>query len=154
MQTPAYIKPSIFLGIIFGLILGILLTIPIIQLFVIFVFLGIGAFVALLLKQNKFLEKFEQKDGIIIGGVAGFVSVIGATISFLSIVFIAELFFSGAFAMIKSFFSSISSFIVLCIFIFCLAFMNMLFNMGSALLVVSLSKKEDVAEKPQFKLEN
>lgn len=152
-QLPAYIRPSIFLGSVLGLILGFLLAIPIVQLFVIFIFFGIGAIVTMLLKQNNFTDKFEQKDGIIIGGVSGFMSVIAASVSFLLIALIIGAIFKGTYDMILAFFMSFSAFIMLCILIFCLAFMNMIFNIGSALLMVSLYeniKKEE--DKPQFKV--
>ena len=147
-----YIRPAGFLGAVLGLILGFLLVIPIIQLFVIFVFFGVGAIVVMMLRQNNFMEKFSPKDGIIIGGAAGFVSVIAASISFLLLALLFGLIFKGTYDMILAFFMSFSSFVVLCILIFCIAFMNMIFNMGSALLVLTMyeniNKKED---KPRFK---
>ncbi|MCR4880862.1 MAG: hypothetical protein K6A44_02805 [bacterium] len=152
-NLPAYLRPSAFLGGVIGLVLGFLLAIPIIQLFVVFVFFGIGAITVFMLKQNHFMDSFEQKDGIIIGGVSGFVSIITATVSFLVLALLLGSIFAGTYDMIMAFFGSFSAFVVLCILIFCVAFMNMIFNMGSALLVVSLygnvEKKED---KPQFKV--
>lgn len=154
-KLPAYIRPAAFLGGIIGLGLGFLLAIPIIQLFIVFIFFAIGAIVIILLSQNHFMEKFEQKDGIIIGGVSGFVSVITASICFLAIALIFNGIFNGTYGMILAFFTSFSAFVVLCILIFCIAFMNMIFNIGSALLAVSFYdsiKKKEI--KPQFKVEN
>ena len=154
-KFPTYIKPAIFLGAIFGLGLGILLALPIVQLFVIFLFFGIGAFVVLMLRQNNFIQNFEQKDGAIIGGIAGFVSVISASIAFLAIALVSGSIFAGSYGMIRAFFMSFSAFTVLAILIFCIAFMNAIFNMGSAMLVITLfNNKQAKEEKPKFSIGN
>ena len=107
-NIPSYIRPSAFLGTIIGLVLGVLMTIPIIQLLVIFVFFGIGSIVTILLMKNHFRDKFETKDGIIIGGIAGFVSVISASAVFLVLALLLGSIFSGTYDMIRAFFMSFS----------------------------------------------
>ena len=154
-KVSEYIKPVIFLSAIIGLNLGILLAIPIIQLFVIFVFFAVGAIVTVLFKKNKVVDVLGTKQGIIIGGTSGFVSVIFASVSFLLLALLTGSIFSGAYVMIRSFFMSFGSFAVLLLFIFCIAFMNTLFNMGASLLVISLYNGMIKNEAPQkFKVES
>ena len=150
-EFQSYIRPSAFLGAIIGLILGVLMTIPIVQLFAIFVFFGVGAIVTLMLIKNHFINSFESKGGVIIGGVSGFVSVISASVSFLILALLFGSIFSGTYDMLRAFFMSFSALVVLIILIFCVAFMNMIFNMGAALLVLSLFYKN--GEQTEFKVE-
>ena len=149
-NLPLYIKLSVFFGTIIGIILGILMTIPIIQLFAIFIFFAVGSIVMFLLKKNNISDGFQTKDGVIVGGISGFCSAISASIVFLILALIVGSIFSGTYDMIKAFFMSFSSVVVLLILIFCIAFMNMIFNMGSALLVLSLYGK---VQKAEFKVE-
>ncbi len=153
-NIPSYIKASAFLGIIIGLVLGVLMTIPVIQLFAVFVFFGVGSIVTMLLKQNHFINTFQTKGGIIIGGISGFLSVISASVVFLILALLFGSIFSGTYDMIRAFFMSFSAFVMLLILIFCVAFMNMIFNMGSSLLVLSLYGNVKTSEqKSEFKIE-
>ena len=133
-----YIRPLMFFSIIAGLVLGFLLAVPVIQIFVAVLFFAVGAAVFVMLKNKQFLENVNQKDGIIIGCVSGFVSVIAASVSFLFFAGIFNIVFSGMYAMITAFFTSPSYFIVLLLLVFCIGIINAIFNAGSALLIVSL----------------
>ena len=132
-----YIRPLMFFSIITGLILGILLSLPVIQIFSAVLFFMVGALVCVMLKNKHFVENISQKDGIIIGCISGFVSVVAASVSFLLFAGILNVIFSGMYAMITAFFTSVSYFIVLVLLIFCIGIINAIFNAGSALLIVS-----------------
>ena len=134
---PTYIKPATFLGILAGLGLGFLLALPVIQLFIIFLFLGIGGFAILVLKQNNFLQNFSQKDGAIIGGISGLTAVFAAAVTFIPFSLLIGAIFKTN-GLIFSFFTSPSSFVVFIMLLICLAIMNMAFNIGTALLVISV----------------
>ena len=153
-NLPSYIRPAAFLGAIIGLVLGVLMILPIIQLFAVFIFFGVGSIVMIMLKQNHFRDSFQTKDGMIIGGISGFVSVLSASLIFLILALLFGNIFSGTYDLIRAFFMSFSSFVVLLILIFCIAFMNMMFNMGSAVLVLSLYENvKNEENKTEFKVE-
>ena len=142
-----YIRPLIFFSIIIGLCFGILLAIPVVQIFIVFLFFVVGGVSVLLLKRSRFLQDISTQDGIIIGCISGFVSVLAASVSFLFFAAILSSIFSGMYSMVTAFFASISYFIVLLVLVFCIGIINAIFNAGSALLVVSicdgLNKKDD-----------
>ena len=133
-KLPIYIRPTIFLSIVLGAAIGILLAIPIIQLFIFFAFWIIGGIIVFLLRPSNFLYQAAEKEGIIIGCVSGFISIIAATITFLPLSAIVGFFYKAPFVL--SFFSSLSSFVVLIMLVFCIAIINMIFNIASALLVI------------------
>lgn len=156
-RLPNYIKPTIFLSIIMGLAFGIMLLIPIVQLFMIFVFWIVGGVIVYLLKRNNFVGQFGQKEGIIIGSVSGMATVVAAAISFVPLSMLIGAIFNTVsvnFLFTTSFFSSIFSLFVLIMLIFFIGLMNIIFNVGSALLAISIinsiEPKEEITE---FKIE-
>ena len=148
-----YIRPAIFFSILSGLVLGVLLSIPVIQIFIVFLFFALGGIITILLKRSRFIEIPEIKDGIIIGCISGFVSVIAASVSFLICAAILSSIFSGMYSMVTAFFTSVSYFIVLLLLVFCIGIINAIFNAGSALLVVSLYNGESLQKYKKFELE-
>ncbi len=157
-RLPIYVKPAAFLSILMGLLFGILLLVPIIQLFMIFAFWIIGGVVVYLLKKNNFIGQFGQREGIIIGCVSGMVSVFAASAVFLPISMLVGAIFKTAsisFLFSTSFFSSVFSVFVLAMLIFFIGLMNIIFNIASALLVIWIynSIENNVDEPQEFKIE-
>ena len=114
-RLPNYIRPTVFLSAIFGLVLGILLVVPVVQLFLIFLFWIIGAVIVYMLKRNNFIGQFSQREGIIIGSISGMISVIAAAVSFIPLSMIVGAIFktvSVSFLFTTSFMSSIFSLFV------------------------------------------
>ena len=111
-----------------------------------------------MLKKNNFVGQFTQKEGIIIGSVAGMMSVVAAAVSFVPLSMIIGAIFdtvSVSFLFSTSFFSSVFSFFVLIMLIFFIGLMNIIFNIGSALLVISIINgfEKPSEEVPEFKVE-
>ena len=157
-KIPNYVRPTAFLSVIMGLFFGVLLLIPIVQLFMIFAFWLVGGVIVYLLKKSDFIGQFTQKEGIIIGSVAGMMSVVAAAISFVPLSMIVGAIFntvSVSFMFTTSFFSSVFSIFVLMMLIFFIGLMNIIFNIGSALLVISFINgfEPNNEEKPEFKVE-
>jgi len=152
-RLPNYIKPVAFLSILMGLIFGVLLVIPIVQMFMIFAFWIVGGVIAFLLKRNNFIGQFGQKEGIIIGSVAGMISVVAAAVSFVPLSLIIGAI--GNTVSVGFFFSSIFSAFVFVMLVFFIGLMNIIFNIGSALLVISLVNgfEQNKSEKQEFKVE-
>jgi len=157
-RLPNYIKPTAFLSIILGLVFGVLLLIPIVQLFMIFPFWLIGGIVVYLLKKHNFVGQFGQKEGIIFGSVAGMTSVVAASISFIPLSMLIGAIFntvSASFFFTTSFLSSIFSIFVLIMLIFFIGLMNIIFNIGAALLMISILNGFEQNQEPaqEFKIE-
>ena len=145
-RLPNYIKPTMFFSVVLGLILGVLLLVPIVQLFIILAFGLIGGIVAFLLRRSNFIGQFGEKEAVIIGCVTGMASVLAASVSFLPLSIIlgaitktvSPLFFFNA-----SFFTSVFSFFVMIMLVFFLGLMNIMFNIASALFVIWLFNSTD-----------
>ncbi len=157
-KFPNYVKPAAFLSAIIGLIFGFLLLIPIVQLFMIFAFWIVGAVIVYMLKRNNFIGQFGEKEAIVIGSISGMVSVLAAAVSFLPFSMIIGAIFktlSVSFLFTTSFFSSIFSFFVLILFIVFVGLMNIIFNIGSSLLIIAIynNLEKNTEESPEFKIE-
>jgi len=157
-RLPNYIRPTVFLSAIFGLVLGILLVVPVVQLFLIFLFWIIGAVIVYMLKRNNFIGQFSQREGIIIGSISGMISVIAAAVSFIPLSMIVGAIFktvSVSFLFTTSFMSSIFSLFVLFMLIFFIGLVNMIFNIASALGVIAIFNNfiEEKTEETEFKVE-
>ena len=157
-KLPNYIKPAAFLSIIAGLMLGILLLIPVIQLFVLFAIWFVGAAIVYLLKKNNFIGQFTNKEGIVIGCISGMLSVVAASVSFIPLSMIIGAIFNTVSINIlftTSFFSSVFSVFVLIILIFFIGLINILFNIASALGVIAIFNNllEEKKEDTEFKIE-
>jgi len=152
-RLPIYVKPAAFFSILMGLLFGILLLVPIVQLFMIFVFWLVGGIIVYMLKKNNFVGQFGQREGIIIGSVSGMLSVLAASVSFLPFSMLIGVIFKTASA--TPFFSSVFSVFVLVMLVFFIGLMNIIFNIASALLVIGIYNKiENNTEEPQeFKIE-
>lgn len=157
-RLPNYIRPTVFLSAIFGLISGVLLVIPVVQLFMIFLFWIIGALIVYMLKRNNFIGQFTQKEGIIIGTVSGMISVLAAAVSFIPLSMIVGAIFktvSVSFLFTTSFMSSVFSLFVLLMLIFFIGLVNIIFNIASALGVIAILNNfiEEKTEETEFKVE-
>ena len=157
-RLPIYVKPAIFLSVLAGLLFGILLLVPVVQLFMIFVFWIVGGFIVYMLKKNNFVGQFGKREGVIIGCVSGMISVLAASIIFLPLSMLLGAIFKTAsvsFLFATSFFSSIFSVFVLAMLVFFVGLMNIIFNIASALLVIGIyNNLENNTEEPQeFKIE-
>ena len=157
-RLPNYIKPTMFLSILAGLVLGVLLFIPAIQILAIFLFWLIGGMVIYLLKRNNFIGQFGQKEGIVVGCITGMMSIIAASVSFIPLSLLIGAIFktaSVAFLFSSPFTSSIISFAILIMIILFLGLINIIFNIASALAVITVyndlieEKQEDI----NFKVE-
>ena len=152
-RLPNYIKPVIFLSVLMGLIFGVLLVIPVVQMFMIFAFWVVGGVIAFLLKRHNFIGQFGQKEGIIIGSVSGMMSVLAAAVSFGPLSMIVGAI--GNTVSVAFFFSSVFSAFVFLMLVFFIGLMNIIFNIGSALLVISIVNglEQNQEEKQEFKIE-
>lgn len=150
-KLPNYIKPTMFFSVVMGLVLGVLILVPIVQLFIILAFGLIGGIVAFLLRKNNFIGQFREKEAIIIGCVTGMSSVLAASVSFLPISIIVGAIAKTAsplFFFNTSFFTSIYSFFVLLMLVFFIGLMNIIFNIASALFVIWIYNSAE-ANKPE-----
>ena len=157
-RLPNYIKPTIFLSVLAGLILGILLFIPAIQILAIFLFWFVGSMVIYLLKRNNFIGQFTQKEGIVVGCITGMLSIIAASASFIPVSLLVGAIFktaSVAFLFSSTFASSIVSFAILIMIILFLGLINIIFNIASALAVITIYNNliEEKQEDVNFKVE-
>ena len=160
-RLPNYIKPTIILSVLAGLALGIILLIPFIQVFAIFVFWFIGGAIVYILKRANFVGIFSQKEGVAIGTISGVVSVCAASIVFLPLLFIVNFIFHlrGLFSFFApTFFTSLYDLIVIVMLIIFLGFINAIFNVGSALASIYIvntyfEKEKSSEEIGEFKID-
>lgn len=157
-KLPNYIRPTLFFSIILGVIFGILLVVPIVQLFMLFAFWIMGGLIVFLLKKNNFIGQFTQKEAIIIGCVSGMISVFSAAIIFLPLSALIGAIFntaSIAFLFTTSFMSSVFSFFVMLMLIFFIGMMNIIFNIASALGMIFILNNLKIQEQNtnEFKIE-
>ena len=157
-RLPLYIKPALFFSILSGFLCGILLLIPVVQLFMIFAFWIIGGVIVYMLKKNNFVGQFGQREGIIIGCVSGMVSVVAASVVFLPLSMLVGAIFKTAsvsFIFATSVFSSIFSVFVIAMLVFFVGLVNIIFNIASALLVIGIynSLEKNNEEPQEFKIE-
>lgn len=125
--------PSVYLGAISGIICGILLLIPFISplaFFLLFIISGIATIV--LLKRNSTVGILSIYDGCSIGAVAGFVSLMAASVVYLPILFI----FNNPISSLKGY-----DVIAILMLVFCTALLSALFNAFSGLVTAYIYEK-------------
>lgn len=136
----ALIRLSTVLGLIIGVFTGIALLIPIIKYFVCFGFIFIGAYTVFYLKKNSFLDFISTQRGIIIGAVSGFTSLMTASLIYLPVSFLLNIFFGPlakvGFNPTTSFLVTSFNFFVIFILVFFVALLSALFNAFSGFIVV------------------
>ncbi|MDD3149733.1 MAG: hypothetical protein PHV68_02770 [Candidatus Gastranaerophilales bacterium] len=93
-----YLKPTITLSAILGLIMGLMSVIPKINALPIFLHIFVGIALIIHLKKTNLVGQLSQLDGTIIGAISGFVSII--TIFAFNLPVVA--FFDKAFHLIIS----------------------------------------------------
>ena len=150
-KLPNYIKPTIALSIMSGLVLGLVLLIPYLGVFSLFLFLIIGGVIVYILKRANFVGIFSQKEGIAIGTISGVVSVCSAAVVFLPIYLLINFIFHlrGMYSFFATSFStSIYDLIVIIMMIIFLGFINALFNIGSALVAIYIVNTYFEKDKP------
>ncbi|MCQ2957394.1 MAG: hypothetical protein MJ180_00665 [Candidatus Gastranaerophilales bacterium] len=157
-RLPNYIKPTVFLSILAGLVLGILLLIPALNILALFLFWLVGGMVIYLLKKNNFIGQFTQREGIIVGCITGMISIIAASVSFIPLSLLIGAIFktaSVAFLFSTTFSSNIVSFSILVMIILFLGLINIIFNIASALAVIAIYNNlvEEKQEETEFKVE-
>ncbi|OGI04469.1 MAG: hypothetical protein A2Y25_05910 [Candidatus Melainabacteria bacterium GWF2_37_15] len=129
-----FILPSIHLGAIAGVIFGILLLIPFVSPFVFFLmFILSGAGVIVVLKRYNSVGILSIYDGCSIGAIAGFISLIAA-----SIVYIPVASLLGGFFSFKGLGFSILAVMLL---VFSTAILSALFNAFSGLVTAYVYEK-------------
>jgi len=152
-RLPNYIKPTMFLSILAGLVLGILLLVPAVNILTIFFFWLVGSMVIYLLKRNNFIGQFGQKEGIVVGCITGMISIVAASISFIPLSLLLGAIFKTA--SVALFFSSVVSFSILVMIILFIGLINIIFNIASALAVITIYNNlvEEKQEDIDFKVE-
>lgn len=150
-KSPNYIKPTIAFSVIAGLVLGIVLLIPYLGIFSVFLFLIIGGAIVFILKRANFIGIFSQKEGVAIGTISGVVSVCAAAVVFIPIYLIINFIFhlKGMYSFFATSIStSIYDLIVVIMMVIFLGFINALFNIGSALTAIYIINTYIEKEKP------
>lgn len=91
-----FIRPSLALGAISGIVFGILLLIPLIAPFMFFfVFLLAGVIVVIFLKKTDSIGIVSLQDGCLIGALAGFSSLITTSTVYFPIAFLIDKLFNS-----------------------------------------------------------
>ncbi len=90
-----FIKPSIALGALSGLVFGILLLMPFIAPFMFFfMFILAGIIVIVALKKTNTAGVITLQNGSIIGALTGFFSLIAASIFYIPIAYLIDIIFN------------------------------------------------------------
>ena len=153
------VKQVSILSFIIGLVLGIFLLIPLINLFVfIFAMFLIGGAIVLFLKKYNMIGIIDIKEGAIIGTLAGFASFLGLSASYLPVSTLISLIFSrytGGF--FKLFSTSLEGLIIGIMLVIFSALMSGLLNSFSGIVVVWLDEflsgiKKDNKENFDFEI--
>ncbi len=91
-----YIKPSISLGAISGFVFGVLLLIPFIAPFMFFlIFLLAGIIIIIILKKTNTAGVITVQEGALIGSMAGFSSLIAASVLYIPVAYIIDKTFNA-----------------------------------------------------------
>lgn len=129
-----FILPSIYLGAISGVVFGILLLIPYISPFIFFLmFILAGILAVCVIKKSSSVGLLTIYDGLLIGSISGFISIIATSIIYLPIVSI----FGGYFSM-KGY-----DLLAILIVVVSTALLSALFNAFSGLVTAYVFEKMD-----------
>ncbi len=155
------IKPVVILSALIGAIMGILILIPIINVFICLIFSLIGAGIVVFLKQRNLVGVLSVNDGAFIGAISGAVATISATIIYVPMVWFLGLFIKS-YGMLSlnagaSFVIASYNIIVIAMLVFFLAMLNALFNSFSALIATyiyeKIEEKERLKDIPEFTID-
>lgn len=127
-----FLIPSIYLGAVSGVIFGILLLIPFISpfiFFLMFILSGIGVIV--FLKRHRAVGMLSVYDGCILGAVAGFISLVSA-----SVIYVPKFFIFGKFFSLKGY-----DILAVIMLVFCTALLSALFNGFAGLVTAYIYEK-------------
>lgn len=130
MINELLLKQVAILSAIAGGALGLLTIFPFINIFsVTILVICLAAGILIYMKRENLIGIFDMKEGAILGGVIGFVSFIAATVVYLPCDLILGLIpiFKAHFIM-RFFFNSFGSFIVLMMLVFFVALLSALMN--------------------------
>ncbi len=130
MINELLLKQVAILSAIAGGALGILTIFPYINIFSVSILvICLAAGILVYMKRENLIGIFDMKEGAILGGVIGFVSFIAAAIVYTPIDIILGLipFFKAHFIM-RFFFNSFGSIVVLFMLIFFIALLSALMN--------------------------
>ncbi len=130
MINELLLKQVAILSAIAGGALGLLTIFPFINIFsVTILVICLAAGILVYMKRENLIGIFDMKEGAILGGVIGFVSFIAATVVYLPCDLILGLIpiFKAHFIM-RFFFNSFGSFIVLMMLVFFVALLSALMN--------------------------
>lgn len=130
MINELLLKQVAILSAIAGGALGLLTIFPFINIFsVTILVICLASGILVYMKRENLIGIFDMKEGAILGGVIGFVSFIAATVVYLPCDLILGLIpiFKAHFIM-RFFFNSFGSFIVLMMLVFFVALLSALMN--------------------------
>lgn len=130
MINELLLKQVAILSAIAGGALGVLTIFPYINIFSVFILvICLAAGILVYMKRENLIGIFDMKEGAILGGVIGFVSFIAAAVVYIPIDIILGLIpiFKAHFIM-RFFFNSFGSIIVLIMLIFFIALLSALMN--------------------------
>lgn len=130
MINELLLKQVAILSAIAGGALGLLTIFPFINIFsVTILVICLAAGILVYMKRENLIGIFDMKEGAVLGGVIGFVSFIAATVVYLPCDLILGLIpiFKAHFIM-RFFFNSFGSFIVLMMLVFFVALLSALMN--------------------------
>ncbi len=137
-----FIIPSAFLGALSGVIFGILLLMPFIAPFIFFLmFILSGIFAVIILKKINAVGVLSVYDGCFIGTIAGFASLVGASVIYLPLAFLLGGYFS-----LKNY-----DILAILMLVFSTALLSALFNAFSALVTAYIFEKIETRGKTGFK---
>ncbi len=130
MINELLLKQIAILSAIAGAVLGVLTIIPYINIFSLSILIiCLAAFVLVYMKRENLIGIFDMREGAILGAVVGFVSFIAASIVYVPCDIILGLIppFRAHFVM-RFFFNSFGSFVVMNMLIFFVALLSALMN--------------------------
>ena len=134
------IKEMGILSLILGLVCGVLVLVPFIDIFVILILLFLSSVIVYLyMKKKNALGLFEPKEAAMYGAVIGFVSFLGFCATMLPLTFaLSFLFKKSWFSFVHQIFSlgMINGIVFLVMLVLFIAAMSAMFNAFSAMLAI------------------
>ena len=134
------VKQVSILSFIFGLILGFITLLPVLNLIAfLFAMFVIGGAMVIFLKKFNLIGLINIREGAVVGAIAGFASFLGLCVLYLPVSSLIGLIFSkytGDF--FSMFFTSFGAFVIGLFMIFFSALMSALLNSFSGLFAVWL----------------
>ncbi len=153
------LKTSVILSAIVGFAAGILLLIPFLTPLIFFMlFIAIGAGIIIYLKKKDLVGFLTVQDGVFIGAVSGFISLVAASVVCLPVWFLIDLFFGKhpyKFDMIGSPMVASYNLIFILMMVFFVALLSAVFNAFSGMVAAYIYEKVEYRpfELPHFEIE-